>query len=352
MTTDLIYHETFMKHILSLGHPESPRRLKVALESIGSTGLVESSKVIIVKPEKADLNEVRAMHGDDYIQELHAKSEKGGGSFTMDTSANRYTYDAALLAAGGGILAVNRIQDGVSENAYVLCRPPGHHAEHSRAFGFCFINNIAVAAQHLIEKRNLERVLIVDYDAHHGNGTQSAFYSSNRVLYVGLHQDGRTLFPGSGFPNEIGSGKGEGYNVNLAMHPGAGDRSYEMAFQRVVEPIAASFNPEFILVSVGFDGHFSDPLTSLGLTTSGLSTMNAKLHAMARKHSRGRLAFFLEGGYNLDIVGRGSQNLVEQLAGAQITRFEDSHTESENCTEYTKVLLDGMDEMLGGVWKL
>ena len=237
-----------------------------------------------------------------------------------------------------------------SSNAYVLCRPPGHHAETSRAFGFCFINNIAVAADHLVNDVGLERVLIVDYDAHHGNGTQNTFYDTDKVLYIGLHQDGRTLFPGSGFPNELGAGKGEGYTVNLSMYPGAGDISYERAFEKVIGPIAKSYSPEFVLVSVGYDGHFGDPLTSLGLTTGGLAMMNSRLNKIAQTYAKGRLAFFLEGGYSLDIVGHGSLNLVEELAGLTVTPLGDQYSEDEKSIKYTDSLIEYFDERLESVF--
>jgi len=240
------------------------------------------------------------------------------------------------------------VLNGESDNAFALCRPPGHHAEHSRAFGFCFINNIAVAANHLVQKVGLKRVLIVDYDAHHGNGTQDAFYSSDQVLYIGLHQDGRTLFPGSGFPNEIGTGKGEGYNINLAMYPGAGDTSFRLAFDEIIEPVADAYQPEFVLVSAGFDGHFKDSLTQLGLTTSGLAMMNSKLKEIAIKYSKGQLVVFLEGGYDLGIMGSASQNLLEELSGAEVTSFDDTHTESDICTEYTKELINTLKAKIKG----
>ena len=341
-----MYHEIFTKHELSFGHPESPQRLTTAMEYIKDTGLLESQQVQILTPQKAELNEISAIHSKPYLEDIRVKSERGGGMFTLDTSSNSYTYDAAVLAAGGGVMAVDKILDGSSDNAYVLCRPPGHHAENSRAFGFCFINNIAVSAQHLIDQKGLSRVLIVDYDAHHGNGTQNAFYYNNQVLYVGLHQDGRTLFPGSGFAQEMGDGDGEGYNVNLAMYPGAGDKSYEAAFTKIVEPVADAFKPDFVLVSVGYDGHHSDPLTSLGLTTNGLAMMNSRLNMIAQKHAQGRLAFFLEGGYNLDIIGRGSRNLIEELAGVSITPYDDVYKENEKCVQYTDSLIDFLLENL------
>jgi len=323
-----------------MGHPESPERLRSAMDYAKRGNLLDNTKVNLLTPKAADLHLIHSIHDSRYLEGVKAKSESGGGFFTLDTSVNQFTYEAALLAAGGGVEAVERIMTGATKNAYVLCRPPGHHAEFARAFGFCFINNIAVAANYLIQKHGLHRIMIVDYDAHHGNGTQNSFYSSNQVLYVGLHQDGRTLFPGSGFPNETGIDDGKGYTLNLAMYPGAGDKSYCMAFEEVIEPLAESYKPEFILTSVGFDGHYKDPLTSLGLTTSGFTMMNSKLNQLASKLSSGRLACFLEGGYNLDVMGMCSQILLEELTGSEITDFNEEHSESETCTRYTKELID------------
>ncbi|MHA2312124.1 MAG: histone deacetylase family protein [Candidatus Thorarchaeota archaeon] len=243
MATDLLYHELFTKHVMSPGHPERPERLESAMNQIQETGLLQNSRVRLVEAKPASLDLVYSLHDKSYIDTVRSKSEAGGGYFTMDTSVNKYTYDAAIMAAGAGTLAMDRIMNGDARNAYVLCRPPGHHAEYDRAFGFCFINNVAVAAKHLIRDHGIERVLIVDYDAHHGNGTQNAFYKSSQVLYIGLHQDGRTLFPGSGFPDEIGSSDGKGYNVNLSMYPGAGDISYDIAFSEIVEEIGESYRP-------------------------------------------------------------------------------------------------------------
>ncbi len=346
MTTDLIFHDIFTKHELSPGHPESPARLVTALEYIRRRNLLENYEISLITPTDSEISSIYQIHSKEYVEDIRTKSQMGGGFFTLDTSSNEYTYDAAILAACGGVQAINRIVSGESENAYVLCRPPGHHAEYDRAYGFCFINNIAVAAQHLIDYHELQKVLIVDYDAHHGNGTQNAFYSSNQVLYIGLHQDGRTLFPGSGFPRELGEGEGTNYNINLAMYPGAGDKSYELAFNDIVKPIAESFKPEFILVSVGSDCHFSDPLTSLGLTTGGMAMMNKALHQMSEISANGRLAFFLEGGYNLDIVGQCSQLILEELVGAEITDFHDEHSESEKSIEYTTELINVLQSRL------
>ncbi len=340
MATDLVYHDIFVKHEMSAGHPESPDRLKSAMNYVMKAGLFENEGLNLFAPEPVNLDTVYAIHDKLYLEGVKEKSEKGGGFYSLDTAVNSYTFEAALLAAGGGVGAVDRIMAGTTDNAFVLCRPPGHHAEFERAFGFCFINNIAVAASHLIRNQGLSRVMIIDYDAHHGNGTQNSFYSSNQVLYVGLHQDGRTLFPGSGFPDEIGTGEGEGYTLNLAMYPGAGDISYDLAFKKVIEPIAESFKPEFILVSVGFDSHYKDPLTSLGLTTTGFAMMNSRLKQIASKETSGKLTCFLEGGYNLDVMGMCAQILLEELGGLPVSEFNEHHTESESCTQYTEALIE------------
>jgi len=342
MTTDLVYHDSFVKHEMSMGHPESPDRLRSAMSYVKRANLLDDTKINLLTPESADLDLIYPIHDKHYLEGVKTKSESGGGFYTLDTSVNQYTYEAALLAAGGGVEAVERVVTGTTDNAFVLCRPPGHHAEFARAFGFCFINNIAVAANYLLQKHGLRRVMIIDYDAHHGNGTQNTFYASNQVLYVGLHQDGRTLFPGSGFPNETGIDDGKGFTLNLAMYPGAGDKSYHMAFEKVIEPLAESYKPEFILVSVGFDGHYKDPLTSLGLTTSGFAMMNSKLNQIASKLSSGRLACFLEGGYNLEVMGMCSQILLEELTGSEITTFNEEYSESETCTQYTKDLIESV----------
>ncbi len=349
MNTEIFFHDIFTKHILSPSHPESPERLTASLEFIKKEGNIDEDMVSLVTPTPASIDEISPLHDIEYIEQVKRKSEGGGGYFTLDTSVNSYTYDAALHAAGAGIMAVDHVMDGETKNAFVLCRPPGHHAERDRAFGFCFINNIAVAAQHLISIRGVDRVMIIDYDAHHGNGTQNAFYERSDVLYVGLHQDGRTLFPGSGKPSEVGSGDGRGYNINIAMYPGAGDESYALAFDEIIAPVVESFKPEFILISSGFDAHFMDPLTTLGLTTSGFAMMNSRIHEMAKRSSQGRLVYFLEGGYNIEVMQKESLNLIEELSGRPITLFADSYSESDTSMAHTRRVIELLKTELKGI---
>lgn len=337
--TDIVYHDVFTKHEMGSRHPESPLRIQHTMLHLKKSGILDLEKIRIVTPKAASLEDVVSIHDRAYLDKIREISENGGGYFTLDTQSNRHTYDAAIIAAGGGIMAVDNILDGISDNAVLLCRPPGHHAESSRAFGFCFINNIAVAANHLIERRGIERVMIVDYDAHHGNGTQNAFFSTNKVLYIGIHQDGRTLFPGTGFIDEIGMGEGTGYNINVPLYPGTGDKSYEMVFNDVVKQFASKYRPEFILVSAGFDAHFGDPLTSLGLTFIGFAMMNRVLVEMAKEYCRGRIVFFLEGGYNLEVLSNCIRNLLEEMTDEDVEICDESYVESHHVINRTREII-------------
>lgn len=348
MQTDLLYHEGFQKHSMTPGHPERPERLQYTLDLLGNKGLLNQNGFEIVYPEQAGPEEIYPIHSLGYLSMLKERSELGGGYFTLDTMANEHTYTAAMLAAGASMVGVDRIIRKTSQNGFVLCRPPGHHAEFERAFGFCFINNIAVAAMRLIRKWNLSRVMIIDYDAHHGNGTQKAFYSTDKVLYVGLHQHGRTLFPGSGFSNEIGVGEGEGYTVNLPLAPGSGDPSYSMLFDEIIGPLAESYEPEFVLVSAGFDAHHQDPLTNLGITLAGLALLNQQIHDISKEFSQGRCLYFLEGGYELDILGNGILNVLQELLGLEVTVYEDRGQEPRRCTEESLGLVKTTKKRLRG----
>ncbi len=348
MQTDLLYHENFLKHAMSPGHPERPERLRYTLNLLRCKGLLDQCGLQIVSPEQAEHEDIYPIHSREYLSMLREKSELGGGYFTLDTMANEHTYVAAMLAAGASTLGIDRIMQETSQNGLVLCRPPGHHAEFEKAFGFCFVNNIAVAAIRLIRKWNLSRVMIIDYDAHHGNGTQNAFYSTDRVLYVGLHQHGRTLFPGSGFSDELGVGEGEGYTVNLPLVPGSGDPSYSVLVDEIIEPLAGIYEPEFVLVSAGFDAHHRDPLTNLGITLAGLALLNRRIQAIAKRFSQGRCLYFLEGGYELEVLGNGVLNVLQELLGLEVTVYEDLGQEPRRCTEGTLNLVRTIKERLRG----
>jgi acetoin utilization deacetylase AcuC-like enzyme len=230
----------------------------------------------------------------------------------MDTVAGPKTWDTARLAAGGFIEAVDRVMDGSVANAVALVRPPGHHAEASRAMGFCFFNNVAVAAEHLVRVRGIERILIVDWDLHHGNGTEHAFYGRRDVMYFSTHQT--PLYPGTGAVRFFGHGEGYGTNLNVPLLAGKGDADYLHIFENVLAPIAALFEPEFILVSAGFDIAAGDPLGGMAVTPAGFGRLTASLRAMAEKTAAGRLALVLEGGYDLASLREGVRQVLMALA--------------------------------------
>ncbi len=240
------------------------------------------------------------IHASEYISYVKSKAEKGGGWLDPDTVMSPKSYEAALYAAGGVLVAVEAVMKEEVDNAFALVRPPGHHAIQDRAMGFCIFNNVAIAAKFALSKFNLNRVLIADFDVHHGNGTQDAFYSDPKVLYFSTHQ--YPFYPGTGWMDETGTGAGEGTTVNFPMAAGWGDEEYLRAFNEVLIPVARRFQPQLILVSAGFDAHWADHLAMMKVTITGFAQMAMILKELAAELCQGRLVFTLEGGYNLRVV--------------------------------------------------
>ncbi len=304
----VIWHELFSKHLAGYHHPESPARYEAIMKKLRTSPLASSLSFMDAEPAKIEWLE--RVHDPDYVKGiLTLEIEKPVVLDWGDTVATPATPNAAIYAAGAGVQAARLVLDGKISSAFCCVRPPGHHAERSRAMGFCIFNNIAVAAAHLVEKEKLERVAIVDWDVHHGNGTESMFIDDDRVLYISLHQ--YPHYPGTGSAGTIGSGKGRGYTINLPMAAGAGDREYLAAFRDRVIPALDGFEPEFILISAGFDAHEDDPLSGMVLTTSAFRTMTLLLKASAEKHCKGRIVSMLEGGYDLSAL---SESVEEHLA--------------------------------------
>ncbi|MFH1754628.1 MAG: histone deacetylase, partial [Candidatus Latescibacterota bacterium] len=220
----------------------------------------------------------------------------GVSSFALDadTFLSAKSFDTARLSAGGFLAVVEAVMDGRIDNGFAMVRPPGHHAECDRAMGFCLFNNVAIAAAMLLEKYKLERVLILDWDVHHGNGTQRSFYDDPRVMYISLHQ--YPYYPGTGGADDTGSGDGKGYTVNIPFPGGCGDREYLAAFHSVILPICAQFEPQFVLISAGFDAHAQDPMANMNVTENGFAAMARSLQIVADHHAHGRCAAVLEGG--------------------------------------------------------
>jgi len=297
MTTAYVYDPLYLKHDEPT-HPENSRRLEQTLHHLQEGGLLERLQSITARD--ASIEEVAAVHRPSYIEEIRAASEGSQGWLDPDTYVGPHSYAAALRAAGGLLQAVQAVQQGQANNAFALVRPPGHHAVASRAMGFCLFNNIAIAARYALRKFSLERVLIVDFDVHHGNGTQDAFYAEPTVLYFSTHQ--YPHYPGTGHYQETGRGAGQGYTVNVPLPAGVGDLGYGRVFDEVLVPVARRYQPQLILASAGYDAHWADPLGGMLLSVSGYARMVRTLAALAEELCQRRLVLTLEGGYNLEAL--------------------------------------------------
>ncbi len=312
--TVIFFDPIFEEHKTGYGHPERPERLPVAMQALEDSGLLDT--VQVRSPREADLVEIELVHPFRYIESVREMSESGGGHLDMDTAVSRSTYHAALKAAGALLGAVDGALSGDIDNSFCLVRPPGHHALPHRGMGFCIFNNVAIAARHAIADRGLSRVMIVDWDAHHGNGTQDIFYDDPNVLYVSLHQ--YPHYPGTGWVDETGHGKGTGYTINLPFPTGTGEEHYMEAFERVILPAAERFDPDFVMVSAGYDSHDADLLCSMRLVDGSYRRMTGALRNFAHERASGRLLMTLEGGYNLKAQADSIVQTVAEMAGVEV----------------------------------
>lgn len=315
MTTGYVFHPLYLEHNIP-GHPERKERLQTIMRSLESSGTL--ARLTAIEATPLDLELLSTMHDPNYIKRVEMAAESGGGMLDPDTYVSAHSYEAALMAAGGLINAVEAALSGQVDNDFALVRPPGHHALRDRGMGFCLFNNVALAAQHAIEKHGLSRILIVDFDVHHGNGTQDAFYERDDLLYFSTHQ--YPHYPGTGHWKERGRGKGEGYTVNVPLPYGVGDEGYAQAFEEILLPLARRYNPELILVSAGYDAHWTDPLASMHLSTTGFHRLTTILVSLAEELCQGRLVLTLEGGYDLDAL---SHSVLATFAALMKEEAED-----------------------------
>lgn len=317
MTTALIYSERFIEHDLGKGHPERPERLMAIVKELKQNKLWNSPGAPVVEPEPADRSDIILAHDPDYVS-LVEKLSKSGKPIDADTPTNRNTFELALLSAGGAIKAGQMVASGEADQAFGLLRPPGHHASRSKGGGFCYFNNMAIMTRALQRDLGISKVMILDIDAHHGNGTQDIFYEDPSVLFMSFHQ--YPLYPGTGSAGEIGTWDGEGYTVNVPMPPGSGDEEYAAAVDEIFNPVCEQFKPQLIAVSAGFDAHAMDPLTALELSSDAYGWLARAALDQAKRHCGGKVVFLLEGGYDLRYVAVGASNIVQATKGREFKR--------------------------------
>jgi len=305
--TAVVVDKEYLKHQPGDSHPERPERVKVLLDLAAE---LDCTKFQLLAPEPARRADVEATHGGDYVRLIEATARHNFYALDGDTITCRDSFGVALLAVGGFLRLLDAIAAKEAQNGFALVRPPGHHALRQRAMGFCLFNTMAIGAEYLRRAHGAKRVMIVDWDVHHGNGTQDAFYDDPSVLFISTHQF--PFYPGSGAVNEVGAGAGEGFTINIPLPAGCADAEYLQVFQDIVAPAAERFAPDWMLVSAGFDPHRRDPLGGMGVSEEGFAAMAQRLVALAEKFTGARIAFLLEGGYDLAAL----KNSVAAVLGA------------------------------------
>lgn len=310
MSVGLIYDPIYLEHDTG-SHPENSERLVAMMAMLEKSGLKD--QLVSIPPRMATESELLAIHSKDHIDRVESSSARGGSWLDGDTYCSSGSYKAALYAAGGILRGVDAVMNGEVNSAFGLVRPPGHHATRNRAMGFCLFNNIAIAARYAQKQHGLKRILIADFDVHHGNGTQDSFYDDPDVLYFSSHL--YPYYPGSGDVDETGTGDGKGATVNVPLPSGCGDNEYRQAYQEILVPVARRFKPELILVSVGYDPHWSDQLAMMQVSVQGFADIVRIIKDLADELCNGRLVLTMEGGYNLEAISYSAKATFDVLLG-------------------------------------
>jgi acetoin utilization deacetylase AcuC-like enzyme len=327
--TGIVRHQIYLEHRTGVLHPESPQRLQAIYSMLDSKDFGDA--LVTIEPRYATLDEILWVHDSRYVDRVLESAEKARVRFDPDTVASPKTYQAALMAVGGVMEAIKETMIKQVPNAFALVRPPGHHALRDQAMGFCIFNNEAIGAYYAKKIHGLKKVLIIDWDVHHGNGIQDIFYDDPSVLYFSAHR--APFFPWSGELHEVGEGKGKGYTVNVPLMTGSSDTDYGNIFRHLLIPLAGQFEPELIIVSAGFDTHYDDPLGLMNVTPEGFARMTALVLEIAASLCEGRVVLVLEGGYSLQGLRDSVEMVLWELIGKskidedQMQQAEDEHYE-------------------------
>ena len=310
MKVGIVRESIYLEHITENFHPENPGRLRAIY---GKLDGMDQEGFVYVPARQASDEEIALNHDPTYVSFVRQTGGKPQRRLDPDTVTSPRSYEAACTAAGGFLELIDAMLSGKIDNGFALVRPPGHHAESARAMGFCLFNNCAIGARHLLKKRGLQRVLIVDFDLHHGNGTQHSFYDEAAVLYFSTHQ--YPYYPGTGWFDEVGEKEGKGYTVNVPMTHGMNDADYSHVFEEIVVPVSRLFRPEIVLVSAGFDIHRNDPLGGMAVSERGFARMTRILMDIAEAQCGGKLLCVLEGGYDVEALAKSVEAVLMELKG-------------------------------------
>ncbi len=351
--TAIFRSNLFVEHDPGFDHQDSPDRLTTLYSALASLPAKQS----FIEPpfSKASRETILLNHSGSLFDNVAATAEKMYSVLDADTFTSKKSYEAACLAVGALTTGLDLLFQKKIDNGFALVRPPGHHAEKERSKGFCLFNNIAVASHHAIEKLGVQKVLIIDFDVHHGNGTQNSFYETDKVLFISIHQS--PLYPGTGDLDEIGVGKGEGYTINIPLPGGQGDREYANIFNTLIVPLAYQYKPELILVSAGFDGYYGDGISSMRLTHQGYAYMTRVLVRLAEELCGGRILASLEGGYNLKGLREGVFAVMSELIGEKLDTpfptFLDEETEQQLRAEQSlHPAIERVRDVAKNYWKM
>jgi len=314
MKVGYVYDPIYLKHDTG-EHVENAGRLEIVISRLEESGL--KKQLTLLKPRAASVEELALVHTRQHISHIQDVDRKGGGWLDADTVMSPDSYEVALYGAGGAIVAAEAVMEGKVNSAFALVRPPGHHATPRRAMGFCLFNNIAIAAEHALIKYKLERILIIDFDVHHGNGTQEIFYDRPEVMYISTHE--YPFYPGTGSVEETGRGAANGTKVNIPLPAGCGDNEYLQVFEQIITPVARRFKPQLVLVSAGYDAHWADGIAMMQVSVSGFHEMARIILGLANELCNGRLVFALEGGYHLNALAASVKATFDVLLGKTTT---------------------------------
>ena len=346
--TGIVKDDRYMDHAADGYHPESHQRLEVLYQMLQEPGM--KGNYVEIPPRLATQEELELIHMPNYISLV---ASTAGRSMTMldpDTYACAKSYETARLAAGGTLAAVDKVVSGEVDNAFAFVRPPGHHAETNRAMGFCLFNNAAIAASYALATHKLKKALIIDWDLHHGNGTQHSFYERSEVLYFSTHQ--YPYYPGTGFFTETGSGAGKGFTVNVPLKAGPGDAEYFLLFAEILEPIALEFKPDIVFVSAGFDIYSQDPLGGMQVTAQGFGNLAKVILEFAQQTGKGRVIFVLEGGYHLEGLRDSAREVLKTLRGEVLARGRDEEVRKHADHRLIDPVIKKVKEAQKPYWKI